>query len=89
MNNRGAYFNFKMKLPRVQAMNINSNIPFVFSAKLTKFAKYFYCGTEIWDKIITSKWWILSALNIKLYKNKIIFETWVQICPNLEFWVQF
>ena len=32
-----------MKLPRVQAMNINSNILFVLSAKLPKFAKYFHC----------------------------------------------
>ena len=43
MNNKIAYFIFKMKLPRVQAMNINSNILFVLSAKLPKFAKYFHC----------------------------------------------
>ena len=55
MNNKRAYFNFKIKLPRVQAMNIISNIPFVLSAKFLKFAKYFHCGTEIWDKIINSK----------------------------------
>ena len=66
-----------MKLPRVQAMNINSNILFVLSAKLPKFAKYFHCGTKIWDQITNSKWCIqnyriLSALNTKLHKNKII-----------------
>ena len=73
MNNKRAYFNFRMKLPRVQAMNINSNILCVLSAKLLKFAKYFHCGTEIWDKIINSKQCIenqclLSALNTKLHK---------------------
>ena len=50
MNDKRAYFNFK-----VQAMNINSNIPFALSAKLHKITKYFHCGTEIWDKIINSK----------------------------------
>ena len=34
MNDKRAYFNFK-----VQAMNINSNIPFALSAKLHKVAK--------------------------------------------------
>ena len=44
-----------MKLPRVQAMNINLNIPIVLSAKLHEITKYFHCGTEIRDKIINSK----------------------------------
>ena len=52
-------------------MNINSNIPFVLIDKLHKVAKYFHWGTEIWDKIINSKYYIqnlriLSALNIKI-----------------------
>ena len=71
-------------------MNINSNILFVISAKLQKIAKYFHCGTEIWDKIISSKQYIqnqriLSALNAKLHKSKVIFETQDEICPYLEF----
>ena len=71
-------------------MNIYQNIPFVLGAKLHKIAKQFNCGTKIWDKIVNSKQQcILSALNTKLYKNKIVFETWDQICPNLEFRVKF
>ena len=55
MNYKRAFFNFKIKLPRVHAMNISSNVPFVLTDKLLKFAKHFHCGTEIWDKIINSK----------------------------------
>ena len=55
MNNKRAYFSFKIKFAQSPGNNIISNIPFALSAKLHKIAKYFNCGTEIWDKIINSK----------------------------------
>ena len=76
-------------------MNINSNVPFVLSVKLLKTAKYFHCGTEIWDKIINSKYYVkklaysLWSEYQKTSQNKVIFELWDQICPNLEFLVKF
>ena len=58
MNNKRAYFNLKWNFPKVQTMNTYYNIPFDLSVKLHKIAKYFNCGTKIWDKIINYKYYI-------------------------------